>query len=386
MGLKGVKGRGAKYRPPIAIKHARVLEALAAEYPETCGPKHDPAREEEAFLVDLYLSNDVQLGAAGVRRYTAANTTAAARLDAAPAVLPRSSRERGDAERAAAEAAVLVSVVVPTTAKRATFHGMLYSCFASQTHPSLELLILDTGAAPSPFFTSDAAVRKDRRVRYSHSEEDAPTGAKRNALIEKARGQVIVQFDDDDVYTPRYVERILSAMKGSNASVCKLSAWKWFDAARAAQGGSKILHYYDNEVDKATGYDRSSTAAGWHSRKWGYGFSFAFDRDAALECPFPPTFLGEDYDFIMLLRDRGYTMAAFSDDPDSSIVLHVLHNNNSSVVAKHRTFDLADLDASFEAPIGATIAAMRKSGAYDTELSTYVSAARKARYEEGEFK
>ena len=134
------------------------------------------------------------------------------------------------------------------------------------------------------------------------------------------------------------------------------------------------------------GYCANFTAAGWHSRKWGYGFSFAFDRRAALDFPFPPTFLGEDYDFVMTLLENHAKIVAFRDDPDDSIVLHVLHNNNSSVVAKHRTFKLDDLDSGFQDPIGTTIATMRENRAFDTELSSYVSLARKARYEEGEFK
>ncbi|KAH8091856.1 protein serine/threonine phosphatase [Aureococcus anophagefferens] len=64
--------------------------------------------------------------------------------------------------------------------------------------------------------------------------------------------------------------------------------------------------------------------------------------------------------------------------PDDSVVLHVLHNNNSSVVAKHETFPLSDLDATFETPIGATIRDMRRARAFDTELSSRVLA-RKAR-------
>ncbi|KAK7253521.1 hypothetical protein SO694_000011071 [Aureococcus anophagefferens] len=261
------------------------------------------------------------------------------------------------------------------------------------THARLELVVLDTGDAPSPFFSGDPAATADARVRYAHrpggAYDDDATGAKRNELVQKARGAVVVQFDDDDVYTPRYVERVLSAMRGAGAALFKLSAWKWFDAARAAKpdaDDAKLLHWYDNERDKTTGYCANYTAAGWHSRKWGYGFSFAFDRAVALRHPFPPTYLGEDYDFVMELLAARVPVVAYRDDPDDSVVLHVLHNNNSSVVAKHETFPLSDLDATFETPIGATIRDMRRARAFDTELSSYVSLARKARYEEGEFK
>ena len=88
----------------------------------------------------------------------------------------------------------------------------------------------------------------------------------------------------------------------------------------------------------------------------------------------------------MKLLHHATKIVAYRDDPDDAVVLHVLHNNNSSVVAKHRTFKLSDLDAGFQEPIGDIIKTMRKNRAFDTELSSYVSLARKARYEEGEFK
>ncbi|KAH8075697.1 protein serine/threonine phosphatase [Aureococcus anophagefferens] len=315
MGLKGAVGRGAKRRPTKKEKYARELERLAADYPETCGAAYDETREEEVFLLDLYVQNDVALGDAGVRRYVAENTTAAARLDGAAATLPRSSRERGAAARRGG--GVLVSVVVPTTGRRSAFHGMLYACFAAQTHARLELVVLDTGDAPSPFFSGDPAATANARVRYAHrpggAYDDDATGAKRNELVQKARGAVVVQFDDDDVYTPRYVERVLSAMRGAGAALFKLSAWKWFDAARGAKpdaDDAKLLHWYDNERDKTTGYCANYTAAGWHSRKWGYGFSFAFDRAVALRHPFPPTYLGEDYDFSFFKKSFAVELCA----------------------------------------------------------------------------
>ena len=389
MGLKGHIGRGAKRRPTKKEQFAQWLEVLAVEYPLTCGPAYDATREEEVFLLDLYVQNDEALGDAGVMRYVAQNTSAAARHDPEASTLPKSSRERGDATKAALDAKTLVSVIVPTTGKRAAFHAMLYACFARQTHPALELVVLDTGDAPSPFFSADPAALGDARVRYVHDEHDAATGAKRNSLVTLARGAIVVQFDDDDVYTSRYVERVVSAMRETGAKLFKLSAWKWFDAARASRADcddDKLVHWYDNEKDKTTGLCPNYTAAGWHSRKWGYGFSFAFDRAVALRCPFPATFLGEDYDFVMKLLHHATKIVAYRDDPDDAVVLHVLHNNNSSVVAKHRTFKLSDLDAGFQEPIGDIIKTMRKNRAFDTELSSYVSLARKARYEEGEFK
>ena len=48
-----------------------------------------------------------------------------------------------------------VSCISPTTPERHLFHETaLYRCFREQTHPDLELIVVDTGATPSPFFST----------------------------------------------------------------------------------------------------------------------------------------------------------------------------------------------------------------------------------------
>ena len=60
--------------------------------------------------------------------------------------------------------APLVSVLVPTSSARHWAHENLYRCFDAQTWPNKELIILDTGAEPSPVF----GCLSDARVRYTH--------------------------------------------------------------------------------------------------------------------------------------------------------------------------------------------------------------------------
>jgi hypothetical protein len=61
---------------------------------------------------------------------------------------------------AAAGAGCLVSCIAPTTPERHIFHDCaLYRCFASQIYPAIELIVVDTGAAPSPFFTKPGEAR-----------------------------------------------------------------------------------------------------------------------------------------------------------------------------------------------------------------------------------
>ena len=50
----------------------------------------------------------------------------------------------------------LVSVLSPTTYERRWCHESLYRCFKHQSYPRKELIVLDTGAHPSPFFSRRA--------------------------------------------------------------------------------------------------------------------------------------------------------------------------------------------------------------------------------------
>ena len=80
-----------------------------------------------------------------------------------------------------------------------------YECFKHQSYSPRELLVFDSGRQPSPLFTTGAASR-DRRVRYIHSYSDVLLGEKRMRLVEMANGEVLANFDDDDIYTKHYLE------------------------------------------------------------------------------------------------------------------------------------------------------------------------------------
>lgn len=65
-----------------------------------------------------------------------------------------------------------ISVVVPTSFTRHWAHETLYRCFHAQQWPGrLEMLVLDTGGPPSPFFTKmqSSSSSADSRVRYFHA-------------------------------------------------------------------------------------------------------------------------------------------------------------------------------------------------------------------------
>lgn len=290
---------------------------------------------EARFLVKLYERNELALSRDELVNYVALNLSSSfATSSKNMSVLPRNNEN--DDERA------LVSVIVPTTGHRHAFHEFLYACFRWQTYPRKEMLLLDTAKEPSSFFTS----LQDARVRYFHEPNrlDKSTGAKRNELANLAAGTIIAHFDDDDCYAPAYLERMVRALQ--DADFVKLSSWLWLDTERLLRDDRQedCVAWFDSS---AKSIDTQYSAAGWHSRKWGYGFTYVYRKSLLLNVEFPQTFFGEDYDFFMKIRLR-FRCVAFQDNPTDAQVIHLIHNNSSSVVfSRHKVFSLSDLDFLF---------------------------------------
>ena len=104
----------------------------------------------------------------------------------------------------------LVSIIVPTR-DRAFFTENVLRNFYRQTYPQkrMELLIYEDGA-PS----MKEHLPKDKRIKYHHSKSKTPLsiGKKRNKLCSLAKGEIIVQMDDDDFYPPTCVSHIVKSL------------------------------------------------------------------------------------------------------------------------------------------------------------------------------
>ena len=132
-----------------------------------------------------------------------------------------------------------VSVVTPTTASRARFHPQLWRCFLDQSWQDKELVVVETyHDQPSAFFRRIA--REDTRLRYIAIQcpvgEDLTVGAKRNLTVLLASGEYCVNFDDDDLYADKYVERMVTEMKKRSLVALTLSGWHNFFEARGCAG------------------------------------------------------------------------------------------------------------------------------------------------------
>lgn len=89
------------------------------------------------------------------------------------------------------------------------------SCFAAQTWPDRELIIVDDGdddysAMVMPYVNNGLKVRYHR----IQPEEGVRLGALRNRSIEYARGEWCMQWDDDEWYHPDRITRQMSARSG----------------------------------------------------------------------------------------------------------------------------------------------------------------------------
>ena len=135
-----------------------------------------------------------------------------------------------------------VSVVTPTTASRARFHPQLWRCFLDQSWQDKELVVVETyHDQPSAFFRRIA--REDTRLKYVAIKcpvgEDLTVGAKRNLTILLASGEYCLNFDDDDLYADKYVERMVTEMKKRSLVALTLSGWHNFFEARGCAGYSE---------------------------------------------------------------------------------------------------------------------------------------------------
>jgi glycosyltransferase involved in cell wall biosynthesis len=222
-----------------------------------------------------------------------------------------------------------ISVITPTRNRDDRLRTM-YRCFAQQTWPDRELLILDDSPQPSPFFTK----LSDPQVIYRHLTQPLVLGEKRNRLVAYSSGDFIAHFDDDDLYAPDYLTSLMKlrgeadffTLSGWFARGEKADTWWYWDTER-------ILPYrYAVSGVGAVPQIRSATTdkeqRGIELNLWGYGFSYLYKKAVWETNHFPPVGFGEDYAFAKKVAEQGFKRAAAPDT--EGLALHILHGTNSS--------------------------------------------------------
>jgi len=218
-----------------------------------------------------------------------------------------------------AEVVGRVSVVTPTTASRARFHPQLWQCFVDQSWPDKELVVVETyHDEPSAFFRRIA--QEDPRLKYIAIKrpvgEDLTVGAKRNLTILLASGQYCVNFDDDDLYANRYVERMVGEMKKRSLVALTLSGWHNFFESRGSAGYSEPNSWDPEDQDEMD------------EILYGYGFSYVHLRVMALFFPYPNLAFAEDAPFMLKLRQKIGRVGLMEDV--EGLCLHIVHSTSST--------------------------------------------------------
>lgn len=170
-----------------------------------------------------------------------------------------------------APAEPLVSCIMPTFNRRAFVPEALRN-FLGQDYPNLELIVVDDGTDP----IADL-LPSDSRIVYVRLNERTNIGAKRNLACERARGEFIVHWDDDDWYPPSRTRVQIDALRQRGGDVC----------------GSSVVYYLDREQQRAYCYRYSGSPV-----KWVAGNTLAYRRDAWARNRFPEINVGEDSQFV----------------------------------------------------------------------------------------
>ncbi len=203
-----------------------------------------------------------------------------------------------------------VSAICPTYNRR-KYLPTAIAQFLAQTMQDSELVIVDDSTE-----SVRDIVPKHPRIQYHRLTEQLTTGAKRNLCCEKARGQVIVHWDDDDWNAPQRIEDQVTKLKQSGKSLL------WYN---------NILYY--NEETKVT--CRCFPA---NIGRAPHGATFCYKREWWSKHKFVDCVVGEDTGFGMTaLAAQQATWA----DAESMMVIRA-HGKSDSLVERGNTCDTAN--------------------------------------------
>ena len=161
------------------------------------------------------------------------------------AVLPRQvaavvtdGRPEGDRVPVAkAEGLPLISCLMVTRGRRALLEFAI-GCFARQTYPNRELVIVCDSPALPQDDPLERAIRAAGcqnvrliRVDAAGRQGGATLGELRNIAVDHAAGRYVCQWDDDDLYDPCRLQMQQRVLAAAGAQACLLGRWMiWWPA------------------------------------------------------------------------------------------------------------------------------------------------------------
>lgn len=181
----------------------------------------------------------------------------------------------------------------PEFAKRAV------EMFRSQSYPCAELVIVDDQSNPS--FPGVAEGFVEDRVRLQTNRSVSSLGCKRNLAASLAVGEVIMHWDDDDIYHPDRIADQVRRLIADNALVTGYSSMEFL-----ASDGSRW--HYEGSPDYAL------------------GVSLCYRREFWQKNPFPDLNTGEDLAFVLAARRSGRFLCV----PSNGMIIATIHAGNTS--------------------------------------------------------
>lgn len=194
----------------------------------------------------------------------------------------------------------LVSCIMPTSVGRIKFLPISIAYFQRQSYLNTELIIVDDGTDD---VNMEELVPEVRNIRYHKLSHKLTIGMKRNRACELAKGEIIMNWDDDDWYSPAWIEYQVHILKLTGADIC----------------GLRNLYFYEPTTNNSWKYVYADPR-----RPWVAGATFAYKRDHWLKYPYKDIQVGEDNDFVWNSKGKVY-----AHDYIRGFV-SILHNNNTS--------------------------------------------------------
>eukprot|EP00928_Gymnodinium_smaydae_P063049 TRINITY_DN46747_c0_g1_i1.p1 TRINITY_DN46747_c0_g1~~TRINITY_DN46747_c0_g1_i1.p1 ORF type:complete len:600 (-),score=88.47 TRINITY_DN46747_c0_g1_i1:51-1778(-) len=230
-----------------------------------------------------------------------------------------------------------VSIVAPSMATRQHYHENLWRCFEAQTWPDKELIVVETyeDATPSKFLQQKAKLdpRIVHVVMHRAKGTDFTVGLKRNMTLHIASGEFVVNFDDDDLYSPQYVSTLVGHMQQKGLVGITLSAWHNYYVGRGVCTFS----------DPSGWGEWVSDAKELENVLYGYGFSYVHRRAPSLAHPYPNVGFAEDAPFFLKLRELYGDPKVLLWKDNAGLCMHIMHRANTAQVLGTRTVSAQDL-------------------------------------------
>lgn len=111
---------------------------------------------------------------------------------------------------------MMFSIIIPSHNSNGPLRNALKSCLA-QTFADFEVIVIDDASRePAESVCADLA---DPRVRCFRNERNLGASASRNIGLDAARGDYVAFLDADDLYLPRKLEVLASAIAAENSDV-----------------------------------------------------------------------------------------------------------------------------------------------------------------------